>query len=225
MTDMGADYLQRIAGTVRIMLCGDSWTYGNADPDLLGYRVKVSALISNTFQVGVQTSGAWSEAHCGFPGLQVANIKSTIENRWWSIKQPDAEPHVVVLFAGLNDVLTSGSDAAAIAKAADVGTFITYVRATWPGCRVLHVQIPTYTGTPGSPTNTTRIGLYNSAVQTVLDAHAAHVDGSLTRVNLASTLTDPSDLGDLVPHPSQDGFTKLAAALAPAITTAIGSRV
>lgn len=223
--DQGADYMQRIAGAARVMLCGDSWTYGNADPDLLGYRPGLSALMTNTLQVGVQTSGAWPEAHCGFPGLQIAQIKSTIENRTWSIRQPDAEPHVCVVFGGLNDVLTAGSDAAATAKAPDVGTLITYLRATFPGCRVLHVRIPTYTGTPGTPTNTTRIGLYNAAVQTVLDGHAAHADSSLSRVDLTNTLTDPADLGDLVPHPSVAGFAKIAAALAPAVTAAIGTRV
>jgi hypothetical protein len=225
MTDQGADYMQRIAGAARIMLCGDSWTYGDVDPDLFGYRVELSRLMSNTLQVGVQTSGSWPESHCGFPGLQVTQIKSAIENRVWSIRQPDAEPHVAVIFAGLNDVLTAGSDGAATAKAPDVGTLITYLRATFPGCRVLHVRIPTYTGTPGTPVNTTRIGLYNAAVQTVLDAHAAHADGSLTRVDLTSTLTVPADLGDAVPHPSVAGFVKLAAALAPAVTAAIGTRV
>jgi lysophospholipase L1-like esterase len=225
MTDQGADYMQRIAGAARIMLCGDSWTVGTADPDLLGYRVPLSTLMTNTLQVGIATSGSWTQAHCGFAGAQVTGIQFAIENRVWALRQPDAEPHVCVIFAGLNDVLTSANDAAAVAKAGNVGTFITYLRTTFSGARVLHVRIPTYTGTPGAPTTTTRIGLYNAAVQTVLDAHAAHADGSLTRVDLTSTLTDPADLGDAVPHPSVAGFAKLAAALAPAVTAAIGTRV
>jgi lysophospholipase L1-like esterase len=228
--DQGADYMQRIAGTVRKKLIGDSWTQGTGDPAWVGYRRGVSRYLSdrniNSLQVGLTRCGDFIEAHSGFGGLQVAAMQSAIENRWWlaTNRQPDAEPHVCVLFGGLNDVLTSADDAAAIAKAVNVGTCITALRSLFPGTWIVHVQIPTYTGTPGNATNTARIGLYNAAVQTVLDSHAAHTDGVLVRANLSSTLTIPGDLSDAVPHASVSGYAKIAAALGPSVLAAIGTR-
>lgn len=228
--DQGSDYLQHVAGTYRVMLIGDSWTQGTGDPNWVGYRAGISQYLIDrrvpVRQVGLTRCGTFAEAHAGFGGLQIAQMQSAIENRWWTAanRQPDAEPHVCVLFGGLNDLLIAGSDAGAVAKAADVGTCITLLRSLFPGTWIVHVQIPTYTGTPGTPAITTRIGLYNAAVQTVLDSHAAHTDGVLVRANLSSTLTVPSDLSDAVPHASVQGYAKIAAALGPSVLSAIGTR-
>jgi lysophospholipase L1-like esterase len=227
--DQGADFMQRIAGTPRVMLIGDSWTQGTGDPNWVGYRRGVSRYLSDrnvhTLQVGLTRCGDFVEAHSGFGGLQVAQMQSAIENRWWTAanRQPDAEPHVCVLFGGLNDILIAGSDAGAVAKAPDVGTCVTLLRSLFPGTWIVHVEIPTYTGIPGTPTITTRIGLYNAAVQTSLNAHAAHADGVLVRANLSTTLTIPGDLSDAVPHASVSGYAKIAAALGPSVLTAIGT--
>jgi hypothetical protein len=228
--DQGADYMQRVAGTPRVMLIGDSWTQGTGDPAWVGYRRGVSRYLSDrnvhTLQIGLTRCGDFVEAHSGFGGLQVAQMQSAITNRWWltSNRQPDAEPHVCVLFGGLNDILIAGSDVGAVARAPDVGACITALRAIFPSAWFVHVQIPTYTGTPGNPTNTARIALYNAAVQTVLDSHAAHTDGVLVRADLSNVLTIPGDLSDAVPHASVSGYAKIAAALGPSVLAAIGTR-
>ena len=229
--DQGADFMQRIAGAVRLWKIGDSWTQGTGDPVWVGYRRGVLTGLKNNgvraFGVGLTRCGDLVDAHAGFGGLQIAAMQSAIENRCWlaTNRQPDAEPHVCLVFGGLNDVLTSANDAAAVAKAADVGALITSLRSLFPGTWIVHVQIPTYTGTPGSAMNTARIGLYNAAVQTVLDAHAAHLDGVLVRADLSGTLTIPGDLSDAVPHASVSGYAKIAAALGPAVLAAVGTQV
>lgn len=228
MVDQGGDYLQVLAGDPLEELFGDSWTQGTGDPRWVGYREKLSKYQSDrnvhAVQKGITRCGDFEQSHSGFGGLQVAQLQFSIENRWWGIRQPDGESNVCVIFAGLNDVLTSASDAAAIAKAPNVGLFITSLRNLYPSTWIVHVQIPTYTGTPGNPTNTNRIIAYNAAVQTVLDGHQANTDGVLVRANLANVLTVPSDLSDAVPHPSVAGYTKIAEALGPSMIAAIGAR-
>ena len=230
MVDQGADFMQRIAGAVRVWKLGDSWTQGTGDPAWVGYRRGVLTYLKNNgvraLGVGLTRCGDLVDAHAGFGGLQIAAMQSAVENRCWlaTNRQPDAEPHVVVIFGGLNDVLTSANDAAAIAKAADVGALITSLRNYFPGTWIVHVKIPTYTGSPGNATITARIGLYNAAVQTVLDSHAAHTDGVLVRADLSSTLTIPGDLSDAVPHASVSGYAKIAAALGPSVLAAVGTQ-
>lgn len=227
MLDQGADYLQPLAGTPTLELFGDSWTQGTGDPDWVGYRQLLATGLSErglvTLQKGITRCGTFEQSHSGFGGLQVAQMQFTLENRWWLLRQPDGETQVCVIFAGLNDVLTSGSDAAAIAKAPNVGSFITSLRNLYPSTWIVHVQLPTYTGSPGSPTNTNKIIAYNAAVQTVLDGHQAHIDGVLIRANLANVLSLPSDLSDAVPHPSVAGYEKIANALVPAVLAAFGT--
>lgn len=226
--DQGADFMQRIAGTVRRYDIGDSWMQGTGDPEWVGMRRGLSKYLTDrnvpVLGIGLTRCGTWPDAHAGFGGLQIAQMQSAIENRSWKVRQPDAEPHVCVIWGGLNDVLTSANDAAAVAKAADVGALITSLRSLFPGTWIVHVEIPTYTGTPGSATNTARIGLYNAAVQTVLDAHAAHSDGVLVRADLSGTLTIPGDLSDAVPHASVSGYAKIVDALGPSVLAAVGSR-
>jgi lysophospholipase L1-like esterase len=194
---------------IKIMLLGDSITYGTSSTGVVGYRRSlhqqlVAAGYSVDF-VGSQTDGEppdFDRNHEGHSGWRADEIRDSI-TEWLNSTPPD----VVLLHIGTNDINQSQSAAstrdeiAAILDRIETYEIVNGVEIWVVLARIINRSDPS--DTLGAETT-----LLNNLIQSLADARIAAGD-RIVVVDMENALSYPGDMADSV-HPEDSGYAKMA---------------
>lgn len=189
------------ADPVRVMLLGDSITFGIGSPDGRGYRAGLwQALADGGYSVdfvGSLKGGPMPDPdNEGHSGWTIGELDAPLD-AFLEVERPD----VIVLMAGTNDAIRRFPGGAGRMQA-----MLEHISAKAPEARVLVSTLPPLI----LPDWNALVDTFNNELPGVVEARQA-AGQKVTLANVGGSLT----LGDLTPdgiHPSQPGYDKMAAA-------------
>ena len=215
--DAGSPVLPLISAP-KIMFVGDSWTAQNSYAIAIeaGWRLALDARltaagVAHDF-VGPFSDGAFPEPlHAGVNGTTLTAINAAI-GAWLTAHTPD----VVVLWAGINDSVSSGATIDS-----RMATLLATMWAAYPSCRVVATIIPTAVSDAARVTNlvdATTLFATTFAASSYAGAGRLRVCDARGCVPTMSA----ADAYDSIPHPSTLGYARCADALWPVLLNALG---
>jgi lysophospholipase L1-like esterase len=195
---------------------GDSITEGYLAGGAIdgGYRVPMQTLVGSRIrQIGPYLNNGLR--HNGVGGSTIAGVTARISVPATGIGSGSPyRPRVIVLIIGTNDANSAGYNGATAAAA--LGTLLATIESLEPEVRlVVMSSLPTLTTIYAA-----NAADFNGRIGAVLDASAIHLDGRMVRVDVGSVVTAAHVAADGV-HPNAAGYAALAAALWPAVQTAM----
>lgn len=195
---------------LRILPLGDSITWGYGSSHGNGWRADLRSRLtgSQVTYVGSQTSGDMANGQNeGHPGAVISQIAD------YATQSTSRRPNVVLLMAGTNDMNNPTDPSTAPSR---LDSLITQIIAACPDAAVIVAKL-----TPNSnPSANARTLTFNDALPAIIQRHqdAGH---HVLVADIYSALS-LADLGDGL-HPSDGGYTKMAAAWHSAIVSAAGN--
>ncbi|MCJ1439756.1 MAG: hypothetical protein MMC23_000237 [Stictis urceolatum] len=202
-----------LAGTsMRILPLGASITAGEGSSDSNGYRKDLLDMLvppATIDYIGSLRNGTMAgNQHEGHSGFTIAEVGGQAP------KSTPQRPNVILLQAGLNDVVHNDNLTVAPAR---LGTLVDQLFKACPDATVIVGNLIPNT----DPTRLTRIKHFNAALPAEIHSRAssgAHV----MLVDFFSALTT-ADLGADGAHPNDSGYMKMARVWYDAITEAVAS--
>ena len=204
--------IQAVAALITIVALGDSTTAGTP-----GFKSPIEAPPNGSGKVEsqysywlMQTHADWQVLNRGVNGERSDQIRGRFAR-----DAAQAKPAVVVIIAGVNDVY-QGRSAAAVERE---------LEAMYDAARAARIAVVAGSIIPfnsASVEQNARMRAVNDWIRAYATAHPADVVFCDTRAAVAAPgqpdrlVSSPDDL-----HPSPDGYRRMAAALEPAIKTAL----
>ncbi len=198
VTHQSTNYME----SLKIMPLGDSNTEGWGSWDLGAYRDDLWQLFENSnFNidfVGPHATGeeGFDRDNAGFSGWKIADIDSAVDG-WLN----DAQPDVVLLMIGTNDILRDDNISSAPSR---LNNLIDNITNTLPNTQLLVASIPPISRTEEQAQEVID---FNSHLPGIIDSKAAQ-GRDVRFVDIYSGLTF-DDLEDGV-HPTVEGYSKIA---------------
>ena len=192
---------------IRIMLLGDSITYGTGSTGIVGYRRPLYQLLIETGYhvdfIGSQTSGSpadFDRNHEGHSGWRADQIRDNI-TAWLNSTPAD----VVLLHIGTNDISQGQNPSSTRNEIGQILDLIDTWEATHNPVWVALARIINRNDWRSGTTTT-----LNGLIQGLADTRIAAGD-RIVVVDMENALSYPGDLADTV-HPNDSGYGKMAAA-------------
>lgn len=195
-------------GLTRIMPLGDSITGGNGGERnyrLPLYNKLIAAGYKFHFVGSLSTPPPPESANEGHGGWEAADLSGAQQPPYWEPQDkpngvgvwlPLAQPDIILLQAGTNDLLRGKPD-----PAKRLSNLIDKIHAVWPSCHIIVAQIVAN----GLTNDVTTL---NTAIPIMVKARAAK-GWKIQTVDMWHALNYPADFADGV-HPTVSGYGKMA---------------